>query len=115
VSIQPGEIRYWRYADGGPHRVLIVSREGLNRGSYVVGIPFTSRSLGRRRQLPNCVWFTPQQAGVDEDCVAQAEQVTFIPISELDEEILGVVGDEGMRDVIRAIGNVIAADCEGWP
>lgn len=96
------------------HRVLIVSREELNRGNYVVTVAFTSKRLKDRKELPNCVFFPAgSQTGLDEDCVMQGESITMTPWTELDVHsgLLGRVEEDKMEEVIAAIGDVMAASC----
>ena len=92
--------------------IVIVSRDELNRGRYVVAVPFTTSNYGRRRTLPNCVAFSTDEFGLSKDCVAQCEAILNIEISQLDPAPLGRVDDDAMRDIVRAIGFVIAGECE---
>lgn len=111
---RPGEI-YWAYVgDGERHRVIVVSREELNRGDYFVGVLLTSSRLETRWNLPNCVPFRAGRHGLSKDCVAQGESITFLNRSDIDWEAgpIGTLDDNDRRDVIRAIGHVISADCE---
>ena len=114
MAPRPGEI-YWAYVgNGGRHPVIVVSREELNRGDHFIGVLLTSSRLETRRNLPNCVSFLAGQHGLSRDCVAQAESITFLNRSDIDWEAgpVGTLDDNGRRDVIRAIGHVISADCE---
>jgi mRNA-degrading endonuclease toxin of MazEF toxin-antitoxin module len=114
MSIRPGEI-YLADAGNDLHRrVLIVSREDLNQGRYVVAIPFTSTNFEKRSKLPNCVPFKAGQFGLIKDCVAQAEAITFIESAALDHETgpIGLLDDENMRAVIKAVGHMLCSDCE---
>ena len=111
---RPGEI-FWEYLrDDGPHPVVVVSREELNRGDYVVCVMFTSGKLETRRHLANCLPFRAGQYGLPKNCVAQSESITYIDKSYLDLETgpIGALDPEAMRDLTRAIGYVISADCE---
>lgn len=114
MPFHPGEI-YLAYGGGDKHRpVLVVSREEMNRGKYLVAVPFTSANFEARSQRPNCVPFHAGESGLDRDCVAQTEAITLFLIDDLDLEtdVLGTVADKKLRDVIKAIGYVLAADCE---
>lgn len=108
---RPGEV-YRLQDDGRP--VVIVSREELNRGDYVVAVSATTARLGERRERPNCVAFEAGQFGFSKDCVVPGESITCLEILELDLQSgpVGCLTDEAMRDVIRAVGNVIEAQCE---
>ena len=46
--------------------------------------------------------------------MAQAETISYIAIADLDldQGALGVLDEVRMRALIRAVGNVIASDCE---
>ena len=114
MSLCPGEI-YWAYSgENGPHPFVVVSREELNRGEYVVGVPFTSAKFESRQNLPNCVPFRAGQYGLTKNCVAQGELIILLRQSYLDLEAgaLGSLDAEDMRRLIRAIGYVLSAECE---
>jgi mRNA-degrading endonuclease toxin of MazEF toxin-antitoxin module len=53
--IEPGEIYVADFDQAGPHPVIVVSREALNRGRYVLVVVCTSARFTIRRTLPNCV------------------------------------------------------------
>ncbi len=111
---RPGEI-YWAYSrEGGRHPVVVVSREELNRGDYVIAVMVTSTKLETRWNLPNCVPFRAGQFGLPKNCVAQGETITYVPRCDLELETgpVGSLDPETTRDLIRAIGYVISADCE---
>lgn len=111
----PGEI-YFVYDLFGvePHRAVVVSREDLNKGKYVLAVPFTSKQFDVRKNLPNCVPYTAGQFGFTKDCVARGDQITFVDQEKLDFDsgVIGKLGDDEMRDVIRAIGYAVSAECE---
>ena len=112
--IEPGEIYLADFPDAGPHPVIVVSREELNRGHYAVVVVCTSARFSLRSQLPNCVAFHGGQFGFMTDCVAQCE--TILPLDKRQMDLtsgpIGVLDESALRDVIKAIGYVIAADCE---
>lgn len=54
-SLNPGEIYYADYGGDPDHRVIVVSREDLNRGSYVIVVPLTSIKVVTRLNLPGYV------------------------------------------------------------
>lgn len=107
----PGEV-YWATVGYKKRPVLIVSREVLNRGSYVVAIPFTSARLAERSSLRNCVLFGAGQFGLTRDCVAQAEAIAMIERSQLDPNPVSCLPPEIMTGVIRAVGYVLEAQCQ---
>lgn len=111
MCLHAGQIYLANLGNDDKHPVLVVSREGLNRGNDVVGIPLTSKKFEKRRALRNCVPFLKGEFGLWKDCVAQAELIQQIRVNDL-RDLVGTVDDETMRDVVRAIGCVIDADCE---
>jgi mRNA-degrading endonuclease toxin of MazEF toxin-antitoxin module len=114
TSPLPGQI-YWGIGDEDMCRpFVVVSREELNRGIYVVAIPLTTERLSERYHLPNCVFFQRGSFGLEKDCVAQAEAITSLDKSDLDIDggPIGTVDSTSLRSMIRAIGNVISANCE---
>jgi len=114
MDFNPGEL-YLAFGGGDKYRpVLIVSREELNRGKYVVVVPFTSQHFETRSTLPNCVAFYTGDYGLDKDCVIQAEAITIMHKDDIDIDkgLIGAVDFEKMREVTKAIGYVISAECE---
>lgn len=114
MSFHPGEI-YLAYGGGDKYRpIFIVSREELNRGKYVVAVPFTSTHFDLRSTQPSCVAFRAGEYGLEKDCVVQADAITLFKKDDLDLEAgrIAIVDDERMRDVTKAIGYAIAAECE---
>jgi mRNA-degrading endonuclease toxin of MazEF toxin-antitoxin module len=112
--IRPGEVYVADFDQAGPHPVIVVSREDLNRGRYVVAVVCTSARLAVRRTLPNCVPFRAGQFGLTVDCVAQCDNILSVEKARLDlaNGPLGMLDEMALRDVIRAIGHVIESDCE---
>ena len=112
--IEPGEIYTADFPDAGPHPVIIVSREELNRGHYALAVVCTSARFSARSRLPNCVPFQAGQFGFTVDCVAQCENLLSIDRKQLDLEDgpIGVLDERTLRDLIKAIGYVIESDCE---
>jgi mRNA-degrading endonuclease toxin of MazEF toxin-antitoxin module len=112
--IAPGEIYIVDLEEGGRRPVLVVSRGELNRGRTTVGVLITSSRFAVRAKLPNCVPFHAGQFGLTRDCVAQCENLVTIDVARFDltNGPVGKLNDQAIRDVIRAIGHVIEADCE---
>lgn len=102
------------FDQAGPHPVVIVSREDLNRGRYALVVVCTSARFYARNALPNCVPFRAGDFGFTADCVAQCDNMLSIEKVQLDLSAgpIGVLDDMAMRDVIKAIGHVIESDCE---
>jgi mRNA-degrading endonuclease toxin of MazEF toxin-antitoxin module len=111
--IQPGEI-YLADTDAGTRPVVIVSREELNRGNWVVGVLITSAQFSLRSTLPHCVPLRAGEFGVVKDCVAQAETISYIAVTDLDLDagVIGVLDAGRMRALIKAVGHVLSSECE---
>jgi mRNA-degrading endonuclease toxin of MazEF toxin-antitoxin module len=112
--IQPGEIYLADFPLAGKHPVIVVSRQELIRGNYLLAVVCTSARFSLRRTLPNCVAFKAGQFGFTADCVAQCENVLSIEKAQLDLSSgpVGVLAPATMREVVKAIGYVLDADCE---
>jgi mRNA-degrading endonuclease toxin of MazEF toxin-antitoxin module len=102
------------FEQGGPHPVIVISREDLNRGRYLLAVVCTSARFSVRSKLPNCVPFQAGQFGFTTDCVAQCENLLSIEKSEIDlaSGPIGELDEFAMREVIKAIGYVMASDFE---
>jgi mRNA-degrading endonuclease toxin of MazEF toxin-antitoxin module len=112
--INPGEI-YMAQLPGVPaHPVVVVSREELNRGNTVVAAIITSAKFAVRSKLANCVPLRAGQFGMTKDCVVQGETVFSAEVADLDTAAgpVGTLDDVTFREVIRAVGYVMDADCE---
>src|SRR5204862_4293570 len=95
--IKPGEIYLADFDQAGPHPVIVVSREDLNRGRYALVVVCTSARFSVRSQLPNCVPFRAGDFGFTADCVAQCENMLSIDKAQLDL----ATGSIGMLDDVR--------------
>jgi mRNA-degrading endonuclease toxin of MazEF toxin-antitoxin module len=109
----PGEI-YFAQTDAGTRPVVVVSREELNRGNWIVAVLITSAKFALRSSLPHCVPFLSGECGLTKDCVAQAETISYVAVSDIDLDAgrIGIVDTVRMRALIKAIGHVINSDCE---
>jgi mRNA-degrading endonuclease toxin of MazEF toxin-antitoxin module len=76
--IQPGEVYMADFGPAGPHPVIVVSREELNRGRYALAVVCTSARFAVRSKLSNCVPFQAGAFGFTADCVAQCENILSI-------------------------------------
>jgi mRNA-degrading endonuclease toxin of MazEF toxin-antitoxin module len=112
--ILPGEIYMADMPRGQQHRVVIVSREELKRGKYVIAALITSQKYAVRSTLANCVPLKAGQFGLPQDCVVQGESAGPIRIARLNLAAgpLAKLDDITFRDVIKAIGYVLDSDCE---
>jgi mRNA-degrading endonuclease toxin of MazEF toxin-antitoxin module len=111
--IQPGEIHMADFGPAGPHPVIVVSREELNRGHYVVVVVCTSARFAVRSKLANCVPFQAGEFGFTVECVAQCENLLSIEKAQLDlaAGAIGKLDGTALQKVIKAIGYVIKSDC----
>ena len=112
--MRPGEVYRALDDSGKPRRFIVVSREELNRGDYVLVVPVTGANFETRRSLRNCVPLHAGQFGFTKDCVAQAELTISIDktLLMIGAGPVGKLDDEAMRALIRAIGYVIESQCE---
>lgn len=102
------------FGPAGPHPVIAMSRESLNRGRYALVVPCTSSRFDLRSSLANCVAFRAGEFGFAVDCVAQCENLLSIDQGQLDLDggPRGVLDAAAFHKVVRAIGYVIDSNCE---
>lgn len=112
--IQPGEIYMADIPAGQRHPIVVVSREVLNRGKYVIAALITSQRFAIRSKLATCVPLNQGQAGLSQNSVVQGESTGPIRIARLDisNGPVGKLDDVTFREVIKAIGYVLDSDCE---
>ena len=111
--MKPGEI-YWVDLATGRRPSIVVSRGSLNQGNHVVMVLCTTRRFAIRSKLPNCVPFRACEFVMPSDCVAQCEAIYALEKGEIDiaSGMIGRLDTARLRDVIKAIGDVIDSDCE---
>ena len=111
--MKPGEI-YWVDLATGRRPGIVVSRESLNQGNYVVTVLCTTRRFAVRSNLPYCVPFHAGAFGMSSNCVAQGEAIYALEKGEIDiaSGMIGRLDATRSRDVMKAIGDVIDSDCE---
>ena len=111
--MEQGEI-YWVLLPAGRRPAIIVSREDLNQGNYVVVVLCTTQRFAVRSGLSNCVPFHAGEFGLPNDCVAQCEAIYALEKMEIDSSagMIGKLDETRLRDLIKAIGHVIDSDCE---
>lgn len=74
MPILPGELYLTDIGGAHDRRVVVASREDLNRGTFIFVVPFTTGRLAERRRLSNCAEFDAGRYSiVDRPCVAQAD------------------------------------------
>lgn len=112
--MEPGEVYIADFPEAGPHPIIVVSREALNRGQYALAVVCTSSRFAVRSRLSNCVPFQAGQFGFTANCVAQCENILSVDKRQLDMGAgpIGVLDESALREVIKAIGYVIESDCE---
>src|ERR1700677_1442549 len=99
--MMPGEIYMADFESAGRLPVIVVSREDLNRGRYVLVVVCTSARFNTRRAFPNCVLFLVGEFGFTADCVAQCENMVSIEktdIIDLDDGPIGTLDATKLRD-----------------
>jgi mRNA-degrading endonuclease toxin of MazEF toxin-antitoxin module len=101
LLMKPGDIYPVDLATGR-RPGIVVSRESLNHGNYVVMVLCTTKRFAIRSNLPSCV---PFQA---------CEAIYALEKGEIDNAagMIGRLDAARLRDVVRAIGDVIDSDCE---
>jgi mRNA-degrading endonuclease toxin of MazEF toxin-antitoxin module len=112
--ILPGEIFIADLGDAGPHPVIVISREELNRGTVILAVVCTTAKYFQRSKLRNCVPFRAGEFGFTAACVAQCENILTLAISQLDLSAgpIGVLDHATFRDLVLAIGYVMDSECE---
>lgn len=112
--IQPGETYMADFGAVGPHPVIVVSREELNRGRYVLAVVCTSARFAVRSKLSNCVPFLGGEFGFTVDCVAQCENILSIDQSQIDLAAgpMGRLDEAALQKIIKSIGYVMNSDCQ---
>ncbi len=112
--IHLGEIYMADFGPAGPHPAIVVSREELNRGHYVLVVVCTSARFATRSKLSNCVPFQAGEFGFTADCVAQCENLLSIDKEHLDLRTgpMGTLDEAALQKVIEAIGYVMKSDCK---
>ena len=102
------------FGPAGPHPVIVVSREELNRGRYALAVVCTSARFAVRSKLSNCVPFQTGDFGFTVDCVAQCENILSIDQAQLDLATgpMGILDEAAFQKVIKSIGFVIRSDCK---
>ena len=60
---QYGDVYLMPFGEGKARPVVIVSRDSLNGGDYVVIVPLTTQKLDQRKNLPSCAFIPGGTAG----------------------------------------------------
>jgi hypothetical protein len=74
----------------------------------------TTKRFAIRSKLRNCVSFQAGEFGMPSDCVAQCEAIYALEKGETDiaSGLIGRLDSARLRDIIKAVGDVIDSDCE---
>jgi hypothetical protein len=74
----------------------------------------TTKRFAIRSKLRNCVPFQAGEFGMPSDCVAQREAIYAFGKGEIDiaSGLIGQLDASRLRDVIKAIGDIIDSDYE---
>ena len=114
MNLQPGDIYHAKFGQGKARPVVVVSRANLNSGKYVIVVPFTTQRLDKRRTLDSCEFFKSGEHGLTEDCVAKADEITFIDKISIDSRKgrLGALPKDRMTDIVKAIRYVVNDDID---
>ena len=112
--MQPGEVYMADFGPAGPHPVIVVSREELNRGRYALAVVCTSARFAVRSKLSNCVPFQAGVCGFTIDCAAQCKNILSIDQAQLDLVAgpIGTLDEAAFQKVVKSIGYVIKSDCK---
>jgi len=95
-------------------RVVIVSRETLNRGHYVVVVPIYSVKDEVDRRAPNnCPLLASKYECIDRESFIAAEEIHFVRQQDIDGSTgpLDRLSDDDWGRLVTAIGYMIDADC----
>lgn len=101
-----GEVWLVNFEEGGERPAVVVSRNQLNRGRYILVVPCTSAELPNREAYPNYVALPQGAAGLPRDCLAQAHLIQPVDPSILMRR-LGTLDSELLSEILRAIAWVI--------
>lgn len=108
----PGEIYRADWPAGHDARILVISRESLNRGDRVIALNITSEKVDERSSYPNCVALERGSFGLNKDCVIQCENVVTLRKERIDAKPIGALDAETMREVLMALAYVFDATFE---
>ena len=112
--IRPGEVYTADFEQAGPHPVIVVSRENLNRGSYALVVVCTSARFAVRRTLPTACRSGRGKSGScriawrsARTCCPSRSRNSIWPRGRSAPWLY-----RALRDVIEAIGHVPESDRE---
>lgn len=97
-----GEIWWTSFQEGWERPAIIVSRNELNRGRFVLVVPCTSSQVEARAQYANHVLLPAGTGGLTNDTIAQTHLIQPIEVATLERK-LGALDDEQLAEVLLAI------------
>ena len=110
--IRQGEIYMIDFVAAFRRPGVVVSHDRFNNGHSVLVVPITSAGVERRSRYSNCVPLPAGRHGLRLDSVATAENTTLVETGVLIGPPIGRLPAEVVREVVKAIGVVLDADCE---
>lgn len=105
-SPRRGEIYRQKSDPVGKQRpVLVVSRNELHGGVYLLAIPFYGSQVNQKSKHPTAVQFSDGEFGLDKDCVTKGDQITQFRMGDLtiSDGPIGTLDSERMAQVDRSI------------
>lgn len=110
---RPGQIYYADIGADENKRVVIISTEQVNRQNYILVVRATSQRFEEYSRSPFCVAFRAGKFGFTENSVAKCDEIMMLHKAYVfADRVLGQLDGAAMRDVIKAMGFAIGADCE---
>jgi mRNA-degrading endonuclease toxin of MazEF toxin-antitoxin module len=97
-----GEIWWASFFEGGERPALVVSRNELNRGRFILVVPCTSSQVERRAVYRNHVLLPSGSGGLTSDTIAQTHLIQPIEVGYLERK-LGELDTEQLAEVLLAI------------
>jgi mRNA-degrading endonuclease toxin of MazEF toxin-antitoxin module len=92
--------------------IIIMSRDTLNGGHYVVAVPCYSQDIDHRMQYPQNVLLERGEGGLPKRCIARTDQITFVDKKFIDwrKDKIGRLPVSKMAEIVRAIRWVVRDD-----
>ncbi len=109
---QRGQIFFLPFGEGKKRPVVIVSRDALNSGNFVLVVPCTTQQISRRKQEQHCVFLKAGEGGLPKDCIVKADETTRILKTEIDWQVgsLGRLNQAAMARIVKAIRFAVRDD-----
>lgn len=92
--------------------IIVVSRDHLNDGKYVVVVPCYSQQIPRRKRFPQNVLFQAGEGNLPTECLARTDQVTYVDKKLIDwkHDRIGRADAAMMGRIVKAIRWTIRDD-----